>query len=77
MITLIIMLILWIVSAPLSYLVVRNDFTSSFGKWTRMDRLFWLAFSMLYGPIMLIAIAGVCVFCKLSSSEWGKQEVKW
>jgi hypothetical protein len=75
--TLIVMLILWTLSAPISYLVVRRDFQSSFGKWTRMDRLFWLTFSVLYGPIMLIVIAGIGLFCKISNSDWGKQEVKW
>ncbi len=74
---LIYLLILWIVIAPVNYLIVREDHLQMVRKWTQMDRLFWLTFCGLYGPILLVVIGLVAVFSKLSASEWGKREVKW
>lgn len=72
-----ILLMIWIITAPISYIVVRKDYKSSFGKWTRVDRLFWLSFSVLYGPIMLLVVLGAGLLCKISSSKWGQGEAKW
>ena len=69
--------ILWIICAPLSYLLLREDHLDTLGRWTQVDRLFWLSISLVYGPIMLVAIIGVAVFNRLSASAWGQREARW
>lgn len=75
--TLVLMLIFWFASAPLSYLILREDHAHSCGRWTQFDRVFWLSLTLLYGPIMLIVIGGVGLVSWLSTSKWGKREAKW
>lgn len=69
--------IIWIICAPLSYLLLREDQLDTLGRWKQVDRLFWLSISLVYGPIMLIAIIGVAVFNRLSTSKWGQREARW
>lgn len=74
---LITLLILWIVSAPLSYIIMRKSHLGGSTKWTRMDRLFSLSMSVLYGPVMLVVIGIIALLVKLNASDWANQEVRW
>ncbi len=70
--------ILWIICVPACYLLLREDhIAATQGRWTQIDRLFWLGISLVYGPVMLIAIVGVAVFNRLSASKWGQREARW
>lgn len=69
--------ILWIICAPACYLLLREDQLDTLGRWTQVDRLFWLGISLAYGPVMLIALVGVAVFNRLNASKWGQREARW
>ena len=71
------LLLIWIVSAPLSYLLVRRDFREEFGGWTRFDQLFGLSISILTGPIALFMFTVQAAVLRLSKCEWANKEAKW
>jgi len=74
---LITLMLIWIVSAPLSYLLVRRDFREAFGGWTRFDRLFGLSISILTGPIALTMFVVQAAILRLSKCAWANKEAKW
>lgn len=71
------MLILWIVSAPLCYLIMRRFHVAEFGKWTQMDRLFGLCLSVAGGPTALVAIGFIALLVWLHTMSWADEEAKW
>lgn len=77
MLTLILIATCWLASSLLSYILIRRDQRTSFGKWKRIDRLAALSMSLAWGPFMLLTIVGVLTFVKVSASEWANQEVRW
>lgn len=77
MTTSIALLVLWLICTPTSYLLVRRDHRGSFGKWTQMDRLFWMSMCLLYGPIMLFTVAVIGLAMKLGDTSWAKREAQW
>lgn len=70
-------LILWIVCAPLSYLILRRFHVAAFGKWTQMDRLFGLCLSVAGGPAALIVIGLIATLVWLHTLSWADKEAKW
>ena len=77
MTSLVFWLILWAITAPISYIVVRRDYRGSFGKWTQADRIFWAFFCLLYGPIMLAMVIIGGLVMKVANTDWAKREVRW
>lgn len=76
----VVMLLLWIICAPLSYVLMREDHIATSpgsSKWTRTDRIVFGTIALLYGPCMLIVIGLINLLNKVSESEWGKQEASW
>ena len=72
-----IILIVWLGSAPLSYLSLRRILRAESPSWTRIDRLYALGMSVVYGPVMLLAVAGIALFVKLHTTDWAKREARW
>jgi len=70
-------LVLWAVTAPITYILVRRDYRGSFGKWTQIDRVYWACFCLLYGPIMLLVVIFIGLAMKVSSTDWAKGEARW
>ena len=75
--SLITMLIVWIATAPITYLVLRRFHRADFEKWTQMDRLFCLFVSIGCGPFGLIGTGLVALLVKLQASDWADEEAKW
>jgi hypothetical protein len=71
------LLLIWIICAPACYLLLREDHIATQGRWKQIDRVFWLSISLVYGPVMLIALIGVSVFNRLNASKWGQREARW
>jgi hypothetical protein len=71
------MLILWIVSAPLSYLILRRIFVADLGEWMKTDRLIGLCLSVAGGPMTLAAIGFPALLVWLYHSPWANEEAKW
>lgn len=69
--------ILWIICAPACYLLLREDHIAAHSRWRQIDRVFWLSISLVYGPVMLIALIGVAMFNRLNASKWGQREARW
>ena len=70
-------LIVWAISAPITYLVIRRSYRGSFGTWTQIDRVYWACFCLLYGPIMLLVVIFIGMAMKVSSTDWAKGEARW
>lgn len=71
------LLILWAVSAPLNYIIMRQDHIASFGKWKRIDRIVALSFAVVAGFWGLVVIGIAALFIKLSETAWANREAKW
>ena len=74
---LIVYLVLWLVCALTSYLLMRRDQRGIGGKWTQLDRVFCATFCLLYGPIMLMAVALFALARRVSNTSWAQQEARW
>lgn len=70
-------LVLWAISAPITYLVIRRGYRGSFGTWTRIDRVFWVCFCLLYGPYLLVVVLLFGLAMKISSTKWAQREARW
>jgi len=68
---------LWVVFAPLSYLVTRRFHRTLFSTWTQNDRLYALTFSLLLGPLMLLSTGIMVIIERLGKSKWGNREARW
>ena len=68
---------LWAVFAPLSYLVTRRCNRVLFSTWTQNDRLYALSFSVFLGPLMLLVMGIMVLAHKLGTSKWGNREARW
>lgn len=73
----IILLILWAVSAPLNYIIMRYDHIAAFGKWKRIDRILTLSFAVITGFWGLVVIGVIALFTKVSKTAWANREAKW
>jgi len=69
--------VLWAINAPVTYVIIRRDYRGCIDKWTRIDRIFWGFFCLLYGPILLVVALFAILAMKVSSTEWAKREVRW
>lgn len=70
-------IVLWMVSAPVTYVIIRRDQIATLGKWKRVDRVATLGLSLVYGPLALIIIGAVIAVTKFAASGWANKEVRW
>jgi hypothetical protein len=70
-------LLCWAACGLICYFLVRRDYRKSLGKWTQIDRIYWLAFSLAYGAIMLLVVIIAFIGMKISGTEWAKREAQW
>jgi hypothetical protein len=75
--TLLFLIVLWMASAWLTYVIIRRDQVATFGKWKRIDRLTTLMMSLAGGPVLLAMTGCVAGIMKLAATPWANQEVKW
>lgn len=71
------MLIIWIVCAPLSYILMRRFHVAEFRRWTQIDRASGLFMSIFGGPMMLMCITLVFFLVWLCNKPWAGKEAKW
>ena len=68
---------IWVVCAPVGYIVTRWSNRAMGIRWTHNDRLYAIIFSVIYGPLMsVIGVLTVLIY-KLCTSEWGNKEAGW
>lgn len=72
-----VLLVLWIVTAPISYFVIRWDQRKIDGTWTQLDRFVVLALSILTGPYGLFGFVTAILLIKVSKTDWARQDAKW
>ncbi|NJL71274.1 MAG: hypothetical protein HC888_06525 [Candidatus Competibacteraceae bacterium] len=71
-------LILWVIAALFAYLLARRECRSlPSGKWTQADRIFWLIFCTLCGPMMLVVVLIGLLATKIANTPWARREVRW
>ena len=74
----IMLLCLWVLCAPLGYVACRwFNRVIGFTKWTRMDRLGAVFFSVFYGPLTLVITVVLVGLQKLGDSEWANRDARW
>lgn len=71
------LMLIWIICAPVCYLLLREDHIATHRRWRQIDRIFWLSISLAYGPVMLVALISIAVFNRLNASKWGRREARW
>lgn len=77
MTSLVFWLILWAITAPTAYIIARHVCRDTFGKWTQLDRLFWMTLCLVYGPIVL-SIMIVCGLVSMTArTGWDDREARW
>jgi hypothetical protein len=67
----------WVLSAPVGYHFTRWSVRATENRWTRIDRIFAITFSMIFGPLMPLLAVMLVLFWKLERSDWGNQQAKW
>jgi hypothetical protein len=77
MIPSLVFLLVWCVSVPVAYMLMRRELKAITGKWKRIDRLVALGLASVSGPFMVFVFIVSAIFDRVSATGWAKQEVKW
>ena len=69
---------IWMLCAPLGYVAYRwANRVMGLKKWTRLDRLGAILFSMFCGPLMPVLAVVFVLIEKLSESRWANRDARW
>lgn len=68
---------LWFFNGTLAYFKVRGEERKTNGKWTRLDRLFWLMVCLFGGTIVLLILLVGDFWITISRTNWAKREARW
>ena len=77
MTSLIAVLVVWFISIPVSYVLMRRDMKAITGQWKRIDRMAALGLALASGPMMAFVCIVSAIFDKVSATAWAKREARW
>lgn len=68
---------LWFFNGALAYLRVRREERKASGKWTQVDRVFWLCICTFGGTFILLVLLMVDLGAAIGRTNWAKREARW
>jgi|GEM_PF-2636565 len=76
--TTLIVICIWLASTPLGYIACRwSNRVMGLTKWTHLDRVGAILFSLFYGPFMPLFAVVLVLIEKLSESRWANKDARW
>ncbi len=67
----------WFFNATLAYFQVRREQRKGNGRWTKADRLFWLAACLFGGTLLLLILLVTELGVAIGRTKWARREARW